>query len=58
MSTKNAQGMDAATQTKLPEKDERKRQPGEGEWAQTWAPSSPRTDQSRQDGRAARFSVY
>ncbi|RMZ66515.1 tpr repeat [Pyrenophora seminiperda CCB06] len=35
MSTKNAQGMDAATQTKLPEKDERKRQPGEGEWAQT-----------------------
>ncbi|KAA8610769.1 hypothetical protein PtrV1_14047 [Pyrenophora tritici-repentis] len=31
MSTKNAQGMDAATQTKLPEKDERKRQPGEGD---------------------------
>ncbi|CAN9278105.1 unnamed protein product [Alternaria alternata] len=35
MSTANAQGMDATAQTKLPEKDERKRQPGEGEWAQT-----------------------
>ncbi|KAI4688623.1 uncharacterized protein J4E84_004553 [Alternaria hordeiaustralica] len=35
MSNPNAQGMDATAQTKLPEKDERKRQPGEGEWAQT-----------------------
>ncbi|EMD90437.1 hypothetical protein COCC4DRAFT_127520 [Bipolaris maydis ATCC 48331] len=35
LSTSNAQGLDAATQTKLPEKDERKRDPGEGEWAQT-----------------------
>ncbi|CAN9259855.1 unnamed protein product [Alternaria alternata] len=35
MSTANAQGMDATAQTKLPEKDERKRHPGEGEWAQT-----------------------
>jgi hypothetical protein len=35
MSTPNAMGMDATAQTKVPEKDERKRQPGEGEWAQT-----------------------
>ncbi|KAA8610828.1 hypothetical protein PtrV1_14042 [Pyrenophora tritici-repentis] len=45
MSTKNAQGMDAATQTKLPEKDERKRQPGEGEWAQTVGTFKPAKSQ-------------
>ena len=35
MSTPNAMGMDATAQTKVPEKDERIRQPGTGEWAQT-----------------------
>lgn len=35
LSTPNVQGKDATAQTKLPEKDERKRDPGEGEWAQT-----------------------
>jgi succinate dehydrogenase flavin-adding protein (antitoxin of CptAB toxin-antitoxin module) len=35
MSTTNAQGMDKAAGTKVQEQDERKRQPGEGEWAQT-----------------------
>ncbi|KAA8610771.1 hypothetical protein PtrV1_14049 [Pyrenophora tritici-repentis] len=50
MSTKNAQGMDAATQTKLSEKDERKRQPGEGEWAQTVGTFKPAHVNERKAG--------
>ncbi|KAA8610765.1 Sdh5 domain-containing protein [Pyrenophora tritici-repentis] len=58
MSTKNAQGMDAATQTKLPEKDERKRQPGEGEWAQTVGTFKPAYRPVPSRWKGSEISVY